>query len=123
MGWSIGTGANGRDIGYGVPAYCDHPKCNRVIDRGLSYLCGGTNWTGSESGCGLYFCPDHLSSYSENKSQCCPRCGQSKDPYRPKADHPRWIHHKYTDPSWAKWRAEQAAKWERWDNLGEEAVA
>jgi hypothetical protein len=42
MGWSIGYDENWkRDIGYGVPAVCDHPKCNKIINRGLSYVCGG----------------------------------------------------------------------------------
>ncbi len=44
MGWSLGHdnrwGKFGRDIGYGVPAICDHPGCNAEIDRGLSYVCG-----------------------------------------------------------------------------------
>ena len=42
MGWSIGFDTRwNRDIGYGVPAYCDHPGCNKEIDRGLSHVCGG----------------------------------------------------------------------------------
>ena len=57
MSWSIGFDSNwNRDIGYGVPAYCDNPKCNKEIDRGLSYVCGGEAF-GGEKGCGLYFCP------------------------------------------------------------------
>ncbi|HEV7521417.1 MAG TPA: hypothetical protein VGP89_09990, partial [Candidatus Angelobacter sp.] len=60
MGWSLGFDSNWqRDIGYGVPAYCDHPKCNKKIDRGLSYVCGGEPY-GGELGCGLYFCSEHL---------------------------------------------------------------
>ena len=36
MSWSIGYDDNwDRDIGYGVPAYCDHPGCNEEIDRGF----------------------------------------------------------------------------------------
>ena len=47
MGWSIGYDSNwDRDIGYGVPAYCDHPDCNEEIDRGLSYVCGGEPYGG-----------------------------------------------------------------------------
>lgn len=42
MGWSIGFDSNwNRDIGYGVPAFCDHPGCTAEIDRGLAYVCGG----------------------------------------------------------------------------------
>jgi hypothetical protein len=63
MGWSLGHdnrwGKFGRDIGYGVPAPCDHPGCGAEIDRGLSYVCG-THPYGGEHGCGLHFCGDHL---------------------------------------------------------------
>lgn len=32
MGWSIGWDSTWqRDIGYGVPALCDHPNCSAVI--------------------------------------------------------------------------------------------
>jgi hypothetical protein len=54
MGWAVGYDENWkRYIGYGVPAYCDHPKCNKEIDRGLSYVCGGEPYGGND-GCGLY---------------------------------------------------------------------
>lgn len=102
MGWSIGYDSTwGRDIGYGVPAYCDHPKCSAEIDRGLAYVCGGEPYGGDE-GCGLYFCEAH------GGGSLCPRCAARRPtPYaRPKPDHPTWIHHKLTDRSWAKWRAE-----------------
>lgn len=60
MGWEIGYDDRWkRDIGYGVPAVCDHPGCNTEIDRGLSYVCGGEPY-GGEMGCGLFFCYEHL---------------------------------------------------------------
>jgi hypothetical protein len=107
MGWSLGFDSNwNRDIGYGVTAYCDHPKCNEEIDRGLSYVCGGEPY-GGEVGCGLFFCDDHLSGWSRQGRRVCPRCAASKRPYkRIKPDHPEWIAFKMTDPSWAKWRKE-----------------
>lgn len=108
MGWSIGYDSNwNRDIGYGVPAYCDDPSCNAVIDRGLSYVCGGQPY-GGDDGCGLYFCDKHL--YLGMRAQQCWRCTRGKAPFNPKPDHPDWLHHKATDESWAEWRAEQAAK-------------
>lgn len=56
MGWAIGYDAQWqRDIGYGVTAYCDHPRCNKTIDRGLSYVCGGEPY-GGERGCGITRC-------------------------------------------------------------------
>lgn len=113
MGWSIGySEAWKRDIGYGVPAYCDHPKCNRVIDRGLSHVCGGEH-DGGEKGCGLYFCTDeHLSGFSYD--QRCPKCARyDHKPYKAKPDHPDWISHKLTDESWQQWRDENKAEVEK----------
>lgn len=106
MGWSIGWDEHWkRDIGYGVPAWCDHPDCNEVIDRGLSYVCGNEPY-GGNAGCGLYFCGKHqLDGW-----QRCERCAQDDEevsPFEPKPDHSDWIKHKATHPSWAKWRAEQ----------------
>lgn len=102
MSWSIGYDSNWkRDIGYGVPAYCDAPKCVAKIDRGLGYVCGGEPY-GGDSGCGLYFCGKHLTW--NNK---CLRCTRYKSPYKEiSPDHPEWIQHKLLHPSWAQWRKE-----------------
>lgn len=100
MSWSIGYDKKwNRDIGYGVPAWCDYPGCNTEIDRGLSYVCGNEPY-GGEHGCGLYFCDKH--HYREHN--CCNRCDLGLGPYEPKPDHPTWIKHKLTDPSWQEWR-------------------
>ncbi len=102
MGWSIGYDPKWkRDIGYGVPAYCDHPECNEVIHRGLSHVCGGKPY-GGETGCGLYFCEDHMS----RGIQLCDRCWMDKPPFKAKPDHPEWIKHKLTDETWKQWRDE-----------------
>ena len=101
MSWAIGYDANWqRDIGYGVPAHCDHPRCQAEVDRGLSYVCGGEPY-GGERGCGLYFCHEHLSVV-----QRCSRCRHRKPPFHAKPDHPRWLAHKRTDPSWEAWRSD-----------------
>ena len=106
MSWAIGFDDRWqRDIGYGVPAFCDDPKCDEKIDRGLSYVCGGEPY-GGDAGCGLYFCEKHLRWCRGNP--LCKRCIQRKEPHPPKPDHPEWLHHKATDPSWAEWRATQA---------------
>ena len=103
MSWSIGFDNNWqRDIGYGVPAYCDHPQCWAEINRGLGYVCGAEPY-GGERGCGLYFCEHH--AYGDK--QLCPRCRYSRTPYKAKADHHDWLRHKETDESWAEWRAER----------------
>jgi len=102
MGWSIGFDNNwNRDVGYGVPATCDHPDCQAKIDRGISHVCGGEPH-GGDDGCGLFFCGDHLTAY-----RClCDRCGKSKPPFDPKQDHPDWMRWKLTDDSWQQWRDE-----------------
>jgi len=106
MGWAVGVGKDGRDIGYGVPALCDHPDCDRKIDRGLSYVCGMINTDGEDRGCGLHFCPDHL-RYSPKFGQLCWRCWpKSRAPFTRKPDVREWVEHKLTDESWAAWRAE-----------------
>lgn len=115
MGWSIGyDGLWQRDIGYGVPARCDHPGCTAEIDRGLAFVCGGQPY-GGEHGCGLYFCGKHL-TYAEFQEmpdaevevvQACERCADgAHEPFTPSPDVPRWMRHKLTDRSWAAWRRE-----------------
>jgi len=102
MGWSIGFDTRwDRDIGYGVPAYCDFPRCMAEIDRGLSYVCCDEQPHGGD-GCGLYFCSKHH-IWRGGK---CSRCRNYRPPFKPTPDHPEWIAHKLTDESWAEWRAE-----------------
>ena len=108
MGWSLGYDAHWeRDVGYGVPAICDHPKCDKEIDRGLGYVCGGEPY-GGDHGCGLHFCGSHLRHRQprgeDRMYQNCQRCMTYRLPYRPKPDTQEWIEHKLTDPSWADWR-------------------
>jgi len=108
MGWSIGYDTNwGRDIGYGVPSICDYPKCNKEIDRGLSYVCGSDPY-GGEYGCGLFFCEEHFQwrkpRGSDRLIQLCPRCMRYKPPYNSKPDTKEWIEWKLKDASWEIWR-------------------
>lgn len=106
MGWSIGwdDAHGGRDIGYGVVAYCDHPDCNKMIDRGLTFVCADSEPRGGD-GCGLYFCWDHKGYYGK-VNDCCERCRDGLRPFPAKADHPLWTKFKMADESWAKWRQE-----------------
>lgn len=109
MGWSIGYDTRWkRDIGYGVPAFCDYPDCRAVIDRGLSFVCGGEPYGGSD-GCGLYFCPEHLFMFPKSP-QVCDACHHGGPPFKPSPEHPDWIKHKLTDPSWEAWRLEDAGR-------------
>lgn len=103
MSWAVGWDADWqRDIGYGVPANCDYPGCGAVIDRGLSHVCGGEPY-GGEHGCGLYFCEKHL---HQNGRPLCGLCTCGTKRHKPTPDHPDWIKHKLTDPTWQKWRDE-----------------
>ncbi len=109
MGWSIGHdsrwGKFGRDIGYGVPATCDHPACGKEIDRGLSYVCG-SDPLGGDHGCGLYFCGDHL-HFEDRGNECpqlCERCANNGEPFAPTPDIAEWMEWKLTDESWGGWR-------------------
>lgn len=109
MSWSIGYDSNWqRDIGYGVPAYCDHPQCWAEIDRGLAHVCGAGPY-GGEKGCGLFFCGHHLTG----GDQKCPRCQNYKKPYCAKPDKREWVQHKLTDESWAQWRSENSQQVEK----------
>ncbi len=104
MGWSVGFDDNWkRDIGYGVPAYCDHRGCNAEIHRGLSYVCCGQEPYGGEHGCGRYYCEKHQSGLwnDTEEFQLCDHDGEYKS-----FDHPDWIDWKLIDESWQQWRDE-----------------
>lgn len=102
MGWAIGyDSAWKRDIGYGVPAMCDHPDCDQVIDRGLSYVCCDTQLYGGDNGCGLYFCSQHTNGIGQ-----CARCQEGKPSFKPSDDLLEWKAWKLADTSWEQWRQE-----------------
>lgn len=105
MGWAVGDDREReRHIGYGVPAICDHPECGAVIDRGVSYACGGDHG----ATCGLYFCESHLLMTDENDKFVCERCEDDMPPFDPKPDSTEWTEHVLTDESWSRWRDENA---------------
>jgi hypothetical protein len=107
MGWSIGYDHNHeRDIGYGVPAVCDHPGCNEEVYRGIDAVCGGEPY-GGDKGCGLYFCGSHLFWKEHAKKFVCDRClVEAETYYKPKPDTLQWVSWKFTDESWGPWREE-----------------
>lgn len=106
MGWSIGYDHIWcRDIGYGVPAYCDFPGCNEEIDRGLSYKCGNDQ---CDFECNLFLCSNH-----QYVSYCCDDCTVSAKT----KEHPDWIRHKLNDPSWKQWRDENPDEVVRLHNM------
>ena len=91
MGWSIGYEIKRRRyIGYGVPAYCDHPGCDEEIDRGLGFKCER-----EECGCEKFYCSAHRYTVDAH----------TYDP-PPRRVHPDWREHQLADESWAKWRDE-----------------
>jgi len=104
MGYGV-YNYSGRWQGYDVPATCDQPDCGADIDRGLGYMCGEE--PGSEKGCGLFFCSDHL-YYNEvdGDPQMCQRCCDDEPPFEPTPDTAEWIAHMLTHESWEQWRTE-----------------
>ncbi len=106
MSWSVGYDHDWkRDIGYAVTAFCDHPDCSEVIDRGLANVCCEQQPYGGENGCGLYFCDKHRSGSGK-----CSQCAEFNEVFEMKADHPDWIAWKLVHESWEKWRSENM-KW------------
>jgi hypothetical protein len=109
VSWAIGYDENWkRDIGYGVPAVCDHPECSAEIDRGLAYACGSEP-LGGEHGCGLYFCSKHRLPKEFDDDCCvdvCERCEVDADPFDAKPDVQQWRRHKLNTESWQQWRDE-----------------
>src|SRR5262245_46785311 len=112
MSWAVGFDSNWqRDIGYGVPAICDRPRCGAAIDRGLGYVCGGQPY-GGEHGCGLYFCENDLYYHkprgADRPVPLCRRCLSYKPPYKhPSPDTAGWLTWKLTDESWEGWRLQE----------------
>lgn len=101
MGWGMAWDSHWRrDVGYGVPALCDHPKCKKLINRGLAYVCCSQEPYGGEKGCGLFFCYDHADIDHQ-----CPRCAAGKPAYkRIKPEIREWLEWKLKHPSWERWR-------------------
>ena len=126
MGWSIGYDPNwGRDVGYGVPAICDHPDCNEEINRGLSYVCGSEPY-GGEYGCGRYFCGRHRSYVEGDDSRMyslCERCcNDDSDLFNAKQDVRDWVEWKLSDESWEQWRDENPEKVRQMQEIIDEEV-
>lgn len=100
MGWAnCGEDRDGRSVGYAVVAPCDDPACEKEIDRGLAYACGGMHGE-SEYSCEGYFCSDHMSfifieciagttgesvcaacqvSWEDDHAKGCKRCANALD--------------------------------------------
>lgn len=67
MGWGYcGTDDRGRDIGYNIPATCDHEGCDEEIHRGIAYVCGNMH-SNDEYSCGQYFCDKHQQNFVVNR--------------------------------------------------------
>lgn len=111
MSWAVGYDERWqRDIGYGVPAYCDYPGCEQEINRGLAYVCCRDRPYGGEHGCGRYYCRRHEmltweAPDCEDEDGDEPRCAHPDDAHV-SPDHPDWMRHKLTDESWQPWRDE-----------------
>lgn len=95
MGWAdCGTDSKGRPIGYAHEATCDESGCEKKIDRGLSFACGGMH--GDGPGCEGYFCAEHLyypnitDEFREDQGVLGAVCGRCSDELEQaeREDHP-----------------------------------
>lgn len=134
-----------RFAGYGVVAYCDHPQCNAVIDRGMAYACcGGIHF--SES-CGGFYCAEHeaqlmcedeledldeeekqsiLASYGLTEAPLFDESGMAKLCNHPPIEfkeHPEWIKHISKDKSWSTFRKEKPELFNALQNMEKIHVA
>jgi len=98
MGWGdCGDDSKGRPIGYCYEAECDHDGCNKKIDRGLSYACGGTHGE-ADCYCEKYFCSTHKrlawSEDGENvlfKQDLCLKCADELEKYHKEEQEPETL--------------------------------
>lgn len=97
MGWaSCGVNRHGQETGYAIEAVCDEPGCEKEIDRGLGYLCGGNLYLhDTEHTCAKYYCGEHL-VIAEIKDpetgelhcvQLCARCAEKLNREENDEDH------------------------------------
>lgn len=112
MGYAVGEGVflgKFRWIGYGVPAYCDHPDCNVEIDRGMGYACNHE--------CGGYYCSRHrfLPEIMLNDNNEVEYCGCLHEHVQ-REEHPKWLAFILNEESWEKWRKENPEVVEEYQN-------
>jgi Meiotically Up-regulated Gene 113 (MUG113) protein len=81
-----------RATGENVPALCDWPNCEEVIDRGWDYACHHTldvvymaNPGPTLAGCGLFFCHNHSTD-----NGLCHKCEAGDIACSPRLDRPEW---------------------------------
>lgn len=91
---------------YWVPAICEHPNCNKEIDRWMAFACWWEPF--AEWYCDRYFCSKHLQfifDEDDNMSpQCCERCAEWKEPFPYKPETEERKEHVNTDKSWKERR-------------------
>lgn len=109
MGWSIGEQkhlGSLRFVGYSVPAYCDQEGCNNRITRGVDNQCDD---------CKSFFCYDCLSRHApvkleideDWKDEFVNADNGCRHTVVEKPEHPIFLEHVLTTPSWELWRNKQ----------------
>lgn len=63
--------------GYLHEGPCEKKDCSEITDRGLDGLCGNEPG-GGETGCGGYFCPDHI-SYDNQCNACAEKIDNTEE--------------------------------------------
>jgi len=120
MWYSVYEIWNNRFWGYWVSTICEHPDCNKEIDRWMSYACWWEPF--SEKWCDRYFCEKHTnyvefdsmwdmikeeSKEDKQGNECyplCERCAKNEEPFNYKPESKEWLEHIISDESWEIWR-------------------
>lgn len=81
MGYGSAENAEGRKVGYLVPTTCEHEGCDKQIDCGMAYACGGDHDDCGGQACAGYFCDEHMYAvdheamgYTEINGSLCEKC-------------------------------------------------
>ena len=78
MGFAFGE-VRGQEVGYGVEDVCNHPGCNKEIDRGLAHACGEEHGPSTDLDfCTGYFCSSHLFACEDGRFRCA-ECSENKN--------------------------------------------
>lgn len=134
MSWAIGFSENqNRDVGYAVPAICDHPGCTAEIDRGIAYMCCEIS-PDHHATCGGFYCAYHRESYiygdelddmdeseleAHNIDKDSDAVAEAIDdgdivkclhePIEKGKENAAWLEHCLKDETWQDWRNENPA--------------
>ena len=75
-----------------------------ISDKAIDVAWEGAYFGPNEDRRSLFFCQIKL--YLHKDTQVCERCLEDKEPFEKKGEHPDWVKHVTTHPTWIEWRKE-----------------